>query len=145
MTLMGGLLWLASQGHVWAQDLVVAAGPLLILIAGILAVMIVTDHDAVAGKSGIVAGVAILVMARFGIVPEATVLTLGPWALIVMGMVIALAGLGRHARSGPAWLVGAGVAARPDADSLDAAREYEPRLNSPLKNGTSGRQRAKAS
>jgi hypothetical protein len=93
MALMGGLLWLASQGHVWARDLVVTAGPLFILAAGILAVIIVTDHDDLVGKSGIVAGVAFLFMARFGIVPEATILTLGPWPLIVMGTVIALSGV----------------------------------------------------
>jgi hypothetical protein len=98
MALMGGLLWLASQGHVWARDLVAAAGPLFILAAGILAAIVVTDHEDIAGRSGIVAGVAILAMARFGIVPEATILTLGPWALVVMGAVIGVSGLGIRGR-----------------------------------------------
>jgi len=140
MALMGSLLWLASQGQVWARDLVVVAGPLLILAAGILATIIVTDRNDIMGKSGIIAGVAILFMARFGIVPEATVLILGPWGLIVMGAVVALSGLGLRAQP-----VGEGAATRKDAGPPDTTREHEHCLNLPVGNGTSGRQRAKAS
>jgi hypothetical protein len=136
---MGGLLWLAFQGHVWARDFVQAAWPLFILTAGFCTVMIVTDRDALAGKIGIVAGVAILFMARLGIMPEATLLTLAPWALIVTGAVIALSGLGLRVRP---------AAERPTIRMEDGLRgtmrERERCLHHPFGHGTSGR-RAQAS
>jgi hypothetical protein len=105
---MGGLLLLASGGHPWARDVVRGAWPLFILAVGFCTVMVVTDRDDVVGKMSVVVGVAIVFVARFGIVPGATLLVLGPWAFVLAGLAIALSGVKlrarqhrrRHGRSG---------------------------------------------
>jgi hypothetical protein len=140
MALVGGLLWLAFQGHVWARDLVAGVWPLFVLAAGTVAAIIVTDRHDIMGTSGISAGVAVLFMAWLGMVPEATAPTLGPWALVVMGAGIALSGLGPRARP-----VGEGLASGTDAGPLDTTREFEHCLNSQSREAMSGRQAAKAS
>jgi hypothetical protein len=66
---MGGLLWLAFQNYGWARDFVQAMWPLFIVIVGVSTVAIVTDGDTAAGKVALVAGVAIVFVAKFGGVP----------------------------------------------------------------------------
>jgi hypothetical protein len=95
---MGGLLMLAAGGHTWAIDLVRGAWPLFILAVGFVTVIIVTDRDDVVGKLSVGAGLVILFAARLGIVPEATLRELGPWAFILAGLAIALSGVGLHGR-----------------------------------------------
>lgn len=90
---MGGLLLLASEGHSWASDLVRAAWPLFILAVGFCAVIVVTDREDVVGRASVIIGVAILFLARFGVMPEATLHTVGPWAFILAGLTIALSGV----------------------------------------------------
>ena len=123
---MGGLLWLAFQGHVWARDFVQAMWPLFIVIVGVSTVVIVTDGDTVAGKVAVVAGMAIVLLAKFGVVPEVTLQTLGPWALALVGAAIPLSGLGRRARS-VATTTATGTEASPQrlARAHDDTPEYQ--------------------
>jgi hypothetical protein len=95
---MGGLLMLTSAGYPWAIDLVRGAWPLFILAVGFVTVIVVTDRDDVVGKLSVVAGLVILFAARFGIVHEATLRELGPWAFILAGLAIALSGVEIHGR-----------------------------------------------
>jgi hypothetical protein len=95
---MGGLLMLAWAGHPWAVDLVRGAWPLFILAVGFCTVMVVTDPDDIVGKVSVVAGLVILFTGRFGIMPEATLRTLGPWAFVMAGLAIALSGVGLRVR-----------------------------------------------
>jgi hypothetical protein len=125
---MGGLLWLAFQGHVWAREIVAGAWPLFILGVGTVAVMVVTDRNDIMGKSVLIAGAAIMLVAALGSAPEATLVTLGPWALVVMGAVLALGGLGPRGRP-----VGEGAAIGTDVRSLDTRRAYKHGLNLPLR------------
>ncbi len=140
LVVMGGLLWAAFQGHTWARDLVQAAWPLFILTAGFCTVMIATDRDDVAGRIGIVAGVVVLFAARIGLVPDAVLLTIGPWAFVLVGLAIALSGLGLRAR--PAV---EGTATETEVDPRGTARTYEPRPHPAFVSDTSRRQRARAS
>ena len=135
LVVMGGLLWLAFQEHVWARPRP-GPWPLFILIAGFCAVLIVTDRDRVVGKIGIVAGVSLLLMARLGLVPELELRTLGPWAVALAGAAIALSGF---------WLRGRPIDERTEADAQGAARGCEQPLQRAFARDTSGRHQAKAS
>lgn len=139
---MGGLLWLAFQNHVWARDFVQAMWPLFIVIVGVSTVAIVTDGDTAAGKVALVAGVAIVFLAQFGIVPEATLQILGPWALALVGVAIALSGLGHRARPAAER-----TASRTEAGrrGMAQAHPHAARLPNGLVHDTPEYQRAKAS
>jgi hypothetical protein len=126
---MGVLVWLASLGHVWAWDIAVAAGPLLILAAGILAAIILTDRDEAPGRYAIAAGLALLFAASLGIVPEAIFATLAPWALVALGTVIALSGPGLLSRS---------ATERTAAARSGTTRGDGQRLHRPFGQGASG-------
>lgn len=95
---MGGLLMLASEGRYWVVDLVRGAWPLSILAVGTSMVMMATDRDDVVGKLSVGAGLVILFAASLGLIPEATLREVGPWAFVLAGLAVALSGVVRRVR-----------------------------------------------